>query len=154
MHIELIELPAVRVAGLRHTGAYGPALGVFWRETFIPWLQQHQLDGPTCYGIGLDDPATTPPEQCRYDACVEVPGHFHAAAPASVQTLPGGRYAVAEFRGDARNIGAAWIEMCARLIPEFGLQHDARPSFERYPPGARTDPVTGLFSCQLCVAVR
>jgi DNA gyrase inhibitor GyrI len=154
MHIELIELPAVRVASLRYTGAYGPALGVFWRDTFTPWLQQHHLDGPTCYGIGLDDPASTAPEQCRYDACVEVPEHFLATAPASVQSLPGGRYAVAGFCGNTRDIGLAWVEMCSRLLPESGLQHDTRPSFERYLPGARTDPVTGLFICQLCIAVR
>lgn len=154
MEIRLVDLPPVLVACLRYTGPYGPALGDFWRDSFIPWLQQQQLDGPTCYGIGLDDPTTTPPAQCRYDACVEVPEGFHASAPCMLMTLPGGRYAIAGFRGDARDIGAAWMDMCTRLVPAQGLHNDARPSFERYLPGSRTDPQTGIFSCEICVAVR
>ncbi|WP_034303356.1 GyrI-like domain-containing protein [Herbaspirillum sp. RV1423] len=154
MNLRIVELPPARVAFLRHTGPYGPALGDFWRDTFIPWLQANHLDGPTCYGVGLDDPSSTPPEQCRYDACVEVPDGFVADSPAQVVTLPGGRYAVADFRGNARDIGAAWMKMCGEQMPGLGLQFDARPSFERYLPGSRTDPQTGLFSCEICVAVR
>ncbi len=153
MQIQIIDLPPARVASLRYTGPYGPALGNFWRDHFLPWLQANQLDGPTCYGVGLDDPGNTAPQQCRYDACVEVPDTFVASAPVSVITLPGGRYAVARFQGQASDIGAAWMEMCT-LVPAQGLQNDARPCFERYLPGARTDPVSGLFSCELCVAVR
>jgi DNA gyrase inhibitor GyrI len=154
MSLLLLDLPPARVACLHYTGPYGPALGEFWRTTFLPWLQEHQLDGPTCYGVGLDDPASTPAAQCRYDAGVEVAEDFHANAPASIITLPGGRYAVQHFHGHARDIGAAWVALCTQLIPQQGWQHDARPSFERYLPGSRTDPESGLFSCELCVAVR
>jgi len=154
MNLRIIDLPPTNVAFLRYTGPYGPALGDFWRGTFIPWLQTNQLDGHTCYGVGLDDPTTTPPEQCRYDACVEVPDNFVASGTAQLTTLPGGRYAIADFRGHARDIGEAWMTMCGNWIPAQQLQFDARPSFERYVPGSRTDPETGLFSCELCVAVR
>jgi len=158
MHLRIIDLPPTTVAFLRYTGPYGPALGDFWRNTFIPWLQANHLEGPTCYGVGLDDPVQTPPQQCRYDACVDVPAGFVASgsayAPAQLSTLPGGRYAVAEFRGDTRDIGAAWVKMCSEWVPQQGLQIDARPCFERYLPGSRTDPETGLFSCEICVAVR
>jgi AraC family transcriptional regulator len=127
------SLSSGRVAGLRYTSPYGPALSEFWPATFLLWLQARQLDGPTCYGIGLDDPAST---------------------PASVVPLPGGRYAVRHFHGHARDIGAAWVELCTQLIPQQGWQHDARPSFERYPPGSHRDPESGWFSCEPCVAVR
>jgi predicted transcriptional regulator YdeE len=105
------SLSSGRVAGLRYTSPYGP----------------------TCYGIGLDDPAST---------------------PASVVPLSGGRYAVRHFHGHARDIGAAWVELCTQLIPQQGWQHDARPSFERYPPGSHRDPESGWFYCEPCVAVR
>lgn len=154
MNLRIVDLPPTKVAFLRYTGPYGPALSDFWRDTFIPWLQTHLLDGPTCYGVGLDDPTTTPPEQCRYDACVEVPDSFVANGTVQLTTLPGGRYAVADFRGHARDIGEAWMNMCGNRIPAQQLQFDARPSFERYVPGSRADPETGLFSCELCVAVR
>jgi len=154
MSLRLIDLPPAQVAYLRYTGPYGTALGDFWRDSFIPWLQAHHLDGPTCYGVGLDDPFTTPPEQCRYDACVEVATGFVADAPAKLTTLPGGRYAIVVFNGDARDIGAAWMKMCIETVPAAGLHIDARPCFERYLPGSRTEPESGLFSCELCVAVR
>lgn len=154
MKLCLIDLPPVRLACLRYTGPYGPAIGAFWREIFFPWLHLHQLGGPTCYGIALDDPRSTAPEQCRYDAGVEVPASFEAEMPASMITLPGGRYAVAPFRGAACDIGAAWIDICQRLIPTHGLQNDARPCFERYLPGPRIDPESGFLICEICIAVR
>lgn len=154
MSLRIIELPSTEVAGLRYTGPYGPGIGKFWRETFIPWLQTHGLDGPICYGIGLDDPNTTPAEQCRYDACVEIPAGFVFNGPATITTLPGGRYAIANFSGDTSDIGEAWVNMCMEEVPAAGLQADSRPSFERYLPGSRIDPKSGIFNCEICVAVR
>ena len=154
MELRIMELLPVRLACLRYTGPYGPALGEFWRDHFLPWCAHHQFDSlADCYGIGLDDPATTAPEDCRYDAGIEVPTQFQASAPAHIHTLPGGRYAVAQFCGNASQIGAAWQAMFQQLLPQQGLQIDARPCFERYLAGTRTDPETGLFSCDICVAV-
>jgi AraC family transcriptional regulator len=62
-------------------------------------MQSHGLGDATCYGIGHDDPSITPPGKCRYDACVAVPDGFQAGGRASVTTVPGGRYAVAQFKG-------------------------------------------------------
>ena len=73
MKIEVVERPTVRVAYRRHTGPFGEHLGRFWRNSVAPWMAEHGvLDCPR-YGVSLDDPANTPPEKCRYDACVELP---------------------------------------------------------------------------------
>ncbi|WP_028447405.1 AraC family transcriptional regulator [Chitinimonas koreensis] len=154
MDVKLVELAPVKVAYLRYIGPYGPGIGVFWRETVGPWLRANGLEGRACYGIGLDDPSVTPPEKCRYDACVEIPDGFVPGGAALPATLPGGRYAVTTFRGAPATIGAAWIELCGAWLPGSGLQYDARPSFEYYAPEGRTDPVTGEFSCELCIPVK
>jgi hypothetical protein len=76
MNVTLITLPPARVVYLRYTGPYGPEIGTFWRETVAPWIIENNLLNRVRYGIGHDDPSTTPAQYCRYDACVEVPADF------------------------------------------------------------------------------
>lgn len=153
MQVTLKQLRATEVAYLRHIGPYGPAVGAFWKSTFIPWLHAQGLAGRAQYGIGHDDPSVTTPDKCRYDTCVEVPAGFVASEPAGKHTLPGGRYAVLAFEGTPADIGAAWTELLRTWLPASGLQIDARPCFEYYPVDARYDAKTGAFSCELCLPV-
>lgn len=152
MEVNVIDLPPVRIAYRRHIGPYGPSIGEFWDRTMMPWLSANGLDKATCYGIGHDDPSVTPPEKCRYDACVDIPPGFEPGGQFSVGTLPGGRYAVTRYTGSARNIGAAWNRLMKEWLPSSGLQLDERPCFERY-EGVSTQP-DGSFSCDICIPVR
>lgn len=154
MDVKITTLPPVRVAYMRHIGPYGPSVSRFWSETFLPWRAAHGLEAAPCYGIGLDDPGITTPEKCRYDACVEVPADFVAKSPPSITTLPGGRYAVAQFRGTGPDISVAWTELLREWLPSSGMQPDGRPFFEFYANNACYDPKTGVFDCQLCLPVR
>lgn len=154
MDMQLTTLPETRVAYLRYTGPYGAGVNAFWKEVVFPWRRAHGLEQAGCYGIGLDDPGVTAPAHCRYDACIEVPAGFVAKSPANLKTLPGGRYAVGEFVGTVPHIGLAWTELLRNWLPASGMQCDARPCFEYYPPNAPYDPQTGIFSCQICLPVR
>jgi AraC family transcriptional regulator len=152
MEVNLMDLPPVRIAYRRYIGPYGPAIGEFWEHTMRPWLSANGLENATCYGIGHDDPSVTPPDKCRYDACVEIPAGFEPGGQFSVTTLPGGRYAVTRFTGPASRISAAWNRLMKEWLPSSGLQLDERPCFERY-EGVSTQP-DGSFSCDLCIPVR
>lgn len=154
MDISIQTLPPARVAYLRHIGPYGPGVSRFWRETFLPWRQAQGLGHATCYGVGHDDPFLTPPDKCRSDTCVEVPADFKAASPASIANLPGGRYAVAAYRGDGTDIAQAWAALMREWLPASGMQVDNRPFFERYEGDEVPDPVTGQFDCALCMPVK
>lgn len=154
MQVSIQHLPATRIAYMRHIGPYGEAVGRFWKETFLPWRSAQGLDSAACYGIGHDDPSVANPAKCRYDACVAVPADFRAAAPVNLADLPGGRYAVARFEGTVADVGRAWTELLRDWLPASGLQIDARPVLEHYPPSARHDPATGVFDCELCIPVR
>lgn len=151
--VVVVTRQPVHVAYLRLTGPYGPAISAFWQQTVAPWMAQHGLMGATRYGVSLDDPQITAPEQCRYDACVEVPLDFVPAGGALTTTLPGGRYAVLSFDGPLTSIGAAWDSMMRDWLPQSGMQLDARPMFERYPADGRYDPVTGVMQCEICIPV-
>jgi AraC family transcriptional regulator len=152
MEVNVIDLPPARVAYRRHIGPYGPSVGQFWATTMMPWLIGNGLAGATCYGIGHDDPSVTPPDKCRYDACVEIPPGFEPGGQFSVANLPGGRYAVTRYTGSPRDIGPVWNRMMKEWLPSSGLQCDERPCFERYQDLAtQTD---GTFSCDICIPVR
>lgn len=152
--VTLETLRPVRVAYMRHIGPYGPSISRFWHETFLPWRAANGLTDADCYGIGHDDPAITPAERCRCDTCVEVPADFVVSPPASETHLPGGRYAVAKFKGRGADIGVAWGELLRQWLPSSGLQVDSRPFFEWYDANTREDPATGEIQCKLCIPVR
>jgi AraC family transcriptional regulator len=154
MNVEIVELPAANIVYMRHIGPYGPSVSAFWKQAFIPWMQANGLTDRACYGIGHDDPSITPPEKCRYDACVEVDEGFIPSGNAVSARLPGGRYAVTKFQGRAADIGDAWTELFRDWLPSSGLQCDSRPCFEHYPRDTQFDPETGVFTCDICIAVR
>jgi AraC family transcriptional regulator len=153
MNVKLVDRQATHVAYLRHTGAYGPALGVFWMSTVAPWMATNNLMNRDRFGISLDDPSVTEPARCRYDACVESPPDEVLSGNPQRKVIPGGKYASLAFEGTGAQIGAAWDSLLRDWLPNSGLQLDARPFFEHYPVDGRYDPRTGAFTCNICVPV-
>ena len=147
----LAERQPVKVSCLRYTGPFGEPLMRFWRAKVGPWLADHGLVDCPRYGMTLDDPATTPPERCRYDACVELPAGL-SLPDAADAVIPGGTYAITPFKGTAIAIGPAWGQFVAAAFADPHQRFDAgRHPFEHYPRGASFDPRSGIFSCELCL---
>jgi DNA gyrase inhibitor GyrI len=151
MEYEVKDLPAVRVAYLRYKGPFGQAVGEFWKEVFTPWQKSRNLLGKVTYGVAQDDPGTTPANETRYDACVEVSAEYPIVPPAKEATIAAGRYAVAAFEGTGAQIPAAWGEFFA-AIQAAGIFRPAL-CFERYPADYAMDPATGIFKAELCIPV-
>jgi AraC family transcriptional regulator len=152
VNIDIVERAPARVAYLRYTGPFGEPLGRFWRTNVSPWLALHDLTDCPRYGVSIDDPTHTPPDRCRYDACVELPPGL--TLPDLEQTsIAGGRYVVTIFRGTAAQVGAAWTAFINHAIASGHERDAARPLLERYPRGAYHDQRTGAFSCELCMPV-
>jgi AraC family transcriptional regulator len=151
VRILIAERQPVRVAYQRYTGPFGEPLGRFWRTTVTPWLVDHELLDCPRYGVVLDNPMTTSPEKCRYDACVELP--LGLELPDAEQTIiPGGRYSVAHFKGTGAEIGVAWNAFIGATLADVANRADAeRQPFEHYPRGAVFDTRTGTFACELCL---
>lgn len=153
MTVRIVERPAVKVAYLRYTGPLGEPLNRYWRNTVSAWLAEHGLVDCPRYGITIDDPASTPPEKCRYDACVQLPPGM-SVPDAAEQVISGGRYAVTNFKGTGAQIGAAWGDFMGQALSTRGCEVDgSRAPFEHYPRGAVVDARTGVFACELCLPV-
>ena len=153
MELKTVDRQPVRVACLRYTGPFGPAIGEFWRDNVHPWLAANQLNVAT-YGLALDDPSSAPAEKLRYDACAEVKVDFHGSGLYHLAIVPGGKYAVATFKGTAAEIGTAWGEVMGQALPTSGHTVDTtRMPFEHYAKDFKEDPETGVFACELCVPI-
>jgi AraC family transcriptional regulator len=149
--IEIVERQPVQVACLRYSGSAGEGVGRFWRATVAPWLADHGLLDCPRYGVSLEDPRATPPETCRYDACIELPRGLDVPGAGQI-TIAGGRYARTLFKGTGAQLGPAWGEFVAAALAEgsSGLD-DRRHPFEHYPRGTLFDAKSGVFACELCL---
>jgi AraC family transcriptional regulator len=116
-------------------------------------METNGLYGRPRYGISLDDPGITAPEKLRYDAAVEVPADFVGAGDHQLTVIPGGKYAVGKFKGDAKDVGEAWAWLLRDWLPASGMQLDSRPFFEHYPVDATYDRKTEEFEGEICIPV-
>jgi AraC family transcriptional regulator len=156
MHVVIQELPAGRVAYMRHVGPYGvagiPALWIRFRK----WMNTRGLvEGSSLrLGIGHDDAWVTPPEKCRYDACVVVPPDFQGDRLVNIMELPGGRYAMSRYSGTAHRISQAWDALYRSWLPDSGYEPDDRPCLELYRGAPQVGGRPGRLRADLCVPVR
>jgi AraC family transcriptional regulator len=160
MQIEIRTIPPMRLAYMRHTGPYGhPGIGQMW-ERFTKWVRARGINPPRgeMYGIAHDSPDVTPPEKCRYDACIEVSNAFELSGDdrnrLGISDFAGGQFACGPFRGTGSTIHAAWMHMYGSWLPASGYQPADRPPFELYGCDFKVDEKTGEWSCLLCLPIQ
>ena len=155
MNVSVTSLPDFHVACMRNVGPYGPTqIPALWGK-LMAWAGPRGLMTPdfVSLGISYDDPHVTPPEKCRYDACIVVPAGFPAESSVVLKDIPGGRYAVYAYEGSAAGIMEPWRQIFTTWLPSSGFQPDDRPCFELY-RGDHFDPAKQVFRCEICIPVK
>lgn len=156
MEINLKNLPDYHVAYLRHIGSYTDGgIGATW-DKLGQWCKEQGFGTPrrNMIGISWSNPKTTPPEDCCYDAGVEIKPDEQSTLSLPVQIIPGGLYVVARFQGTPEDIGPAWQHVFSEWLPHSAYQFDPRPCFELYPSDINCMPQPGIFICDICVPIR
>lgn len=156
MDVELKTLSPARVAFIRYVGPYaGAGIAATWQR-LAALCEPLGLMQPrrTMYGVCHDDPDLTPPDKCRYDACIEIDDGFRPVGELAVQTIAGGRYASAQFAGTSAQVHAGWSRLMGEWLPNSGYEVDDRLPLEVYAPDFVMDHETGAFPCALCLPVR
>ena len=101
-------------------------------------------------GICHDDPAVTPPDKVRYDACGTVGPEFQPQGDVGVQVVPGGDYAVMTHFGPYEKLGASYNWLLGQWVPRSGRSLRSSPCFDVYLNSPEnTDPedlVTDLYA--------
>jgi AraC family transcriptional regulator len=135
---------------MRHIGPYRE-VGRTW-DKFLMFLGKEGLLGGDAQFIGIshDDPAVTPPDKIRYDACVRVGESFRAEGEIGVQIIPGGEYAVATHFGPYENLAESYAKLLGQWLPRSGRNLRSSPCFDIYLNSPEnTDPkdlITDLYA--------
>lgn len=126
------RLQPMRVAFLRHLGPYAQ-VGQTWDRLLLLLGKDGWLNGRVQFiGICHDDPAVSPPNKTRYDACVTVETDFRGCGELGAQIIPGGDYAVLTHIGPYRKLGQSYARLLGQWLPRSGRSLRTTPCFEIY----------------------
>ncbi|MCK8487735.1 GyrI-like domain-containing protein [Paenibacillus sp. MBLB2552] len=150
MEFKVETLPRYQIAYARRVGPYGP-VNVQTMEEIKTWAEKSHLlnHSAILFGIPQDNPNTTPPENCRYDACIVISADEvqRVASPISMGELPGGDYMVFTIKHTTQDVQLAWAELLPTLHTR-GYQIEDKPIMERY-----TGEMLRSEYCEICVPI-
>lgn len=150
MNMKLETLPPYRIVFTRQVGPYGDGNRKTMEE-IKNWAKEKQwLTSAIFLGIAQDNPETTKPEQCRFDACLVVPNDYQMPREEGFYevTLPGGLYLVFQVQHTKEALQKAWTEIFPAVY-QNGYEVDSKPVIERYTGESGKDDI-----CELCVPVK
>lgn len=149
MNINIETLPNYRIAYVRQVGPYGPA-NIQAMEKLKKWAKEKNLltESTILLGIPQDNPETTLPENCRYDACIVISNDFKIDDSICESELSGGKYVICELKHTAEEIQKAWTEIFPYL-KNNGYQIDNKAIFERY----IGDMIFNDY-CEICIPIQ
>jgi len=132
MTVTVKRLKPMRVAFMRHIGPYNEVRETWDRLTMF--LGKEGLVGGDAQFIGIchDDPAVTPPDKIRYDACLTVDERFRPQDEIGVQAIAGGDYAVMTHFGPYEKLSASYAKLLGEWLPRSGCNLRSTPCFEIY----------------------
>jgi AraC family transcriptional regulator len=139
MKAEIRALPKQEVLYVRRTGLINHDFTQAAQEAFaalFQFLEEHKLDQAwtKCLGITPDDPSTTPPEACRYDAGVILDQgvQFKPEGEVSLQTFEAGKCAVFLHKGPYNTLWQTWNAIYRDWLPSSGATLRDAPPYEVY----------------------
>ena len=149
MNITVVTLPETAVVRLRCTGPYG-GNNRNMMERLKSWARERGLlENGVILGAAWDDPVCTPPEQCRYDVCLEVAsGPVELEKDMRLNRIPGGRYACFQGRHTPAGVQLLWQTSFTALEAHGIAPEPSRSVLERYRPELLKQ---GL--CELCIPI-
>ncbi|RUT44481.1 DNA gyrase inhibitor [Paenibacillus anaericanus] len=149
MNINIETLPNYRIAYVRQVGPYGPVNNQAM-ENLKKWAKEKNLltESTILLGIPQDNPETTLPENCRYDACIVISNDFQIDDSIYESELSGGKYVICELKHTAEEIQKAWTEIFPYL-KNNGYQIDNKAIFERY----IGDMIFNDY-CEICIPIQ
>lgn len=134
LNMEIKELPAIRVATVRHVGPFEGLKPAF--EKICGWGATAGVFGPDTLIIGMfhDDPRTTPAAELRSDAGVTVADSVTPDADSGVVIgeMAAGTYAVGVMKGPYEGLKAAYDWIYSTWASESGQTLAPATSYEIY----------------------
>ncbi|RLL43680.1 DNA gyrase inhibitor [Oceanobacillus piezotolerans] len=141
-------IPNYRIAYIRRVGPYGPANKEVM-EKLKGWAREKNLlQTSILLAIPQDNPEDTPPEECRFDACIILSKDNTIDDTVCEGELYGGKHLIIQVKHTEEDMQKAYADIFP-LLRNNGYQIDNRPIMERY----TVDMVNNHY-CEICVPVR
>lgn len=141
-------LPNYRIAYVRRVGPYGSA-NIEVMEKLKKWAKEKNLfESSIIFAVPQDNPETTLPENCRYDACIVLSNDYQMDDSIYEGEISGGKYYVYEIKHTAEDIQKAYAEIFT-AVQSTGYQIDNKPILERY-----TYDMVNNHYCEICVPIK
>jgi AraC family transcriptional regulator len=152
MNAEVREMPEYRVAYVRKMGPYRKEVCEQAFDELMRWAgPKGYLASGAMLGVYWDNPEVTPPEKCRMDACITVPGGTAPEEQVGVQVIKGGPHAVCHFETKAERFDQAWEDAFTWLV-NGGYECEDRPCYELY-KNAEKNP-EGKWIFDICIPLK
>ncbi len=132
LEVEVVERPTRTIAFVHHQGPYDQ-VGEAW-DQLMTWVAAEGLFAPDLEMLGLchADPAITPADQVRYDACVTVDGDFQPSGRVGCKEIAGGEFARVEHVGPYEDLGETYDLLIGHWLPASGYEPAEPPCIEQY----------------------
>jgi len=151
VNVNIIQFPDTKVAALEHKGS--PQLLNRTVAKFIEWRKssgQSPVNSSQTYGIAYHDPATTPEDEFRWDACGSIKSDVRPNPQGVVtKTIPGGRCAHITHHGPHELMDDKIRYIYQQWVPENNEELRDFPCFFQYqnlfPAVAEKDLITDIF---------
>jgi AraC family transcriptional regulator len=146
--VEILTLDPFTIVAKRRTGPYTTAdLAATFR---VPWeWAQSARMLPLfrgIYGVPLDDPASVPPYEIRYDAGFDFGSGIHPPEGLHLVTLGGGQAARVRVRGSYAGLDAAYDFLYGTWLPSSGREPADAPLFNHFHNDPDTVPEADLVT--------
>jgi AraC family transcriptional regulator len=136
---KMIDFKPVEVLCVRRIGDYMVSAGEAFEALFgfaYPQKIKHKKNllgkEAKVYGIGYDDPSTTPAHELRYDACISYDDKsVNPTGEVVLKTIEGGKHLFALHKGPYEGLKQVYADMVQYMIAHELTMAD-RPPFERY----------------------
>ena len=149
MNFKIENIEKCRVAYMQQVGPYG-VHNIQLMEKVKTWAKDHQLldESTVILGIARDNPATTLPQNCRYDVCIIISDDYQLDGSIDETELMSGEYAVYKVKHTVEDIQKAWEYIFSNLQSR-GYQLANQPIIERY-----THQMITNHYCEICVPIQ
>lgn len=148
MKCKVETFPDYRIAYMRRVGPYGSA-NIEVMEGLKKWAKDRNLlESATLFAVPQDNPETTIPENCRFDACIVLSKDYQMDDSIYEGEIPGGKYLVYKIEHTAKDIQKAYSDIFPSL-QQNGYQMDNKPIMEKYVGDMISNPY-----CEICVPVK
>ncbi len=133
--VEVKEMPELNVAYVRHIGPYKGDVDLFEGlfEKLMKWAGPRgllQFPETQCLSVYHDNPEITDEDKLRTSVCITVPKDTKVEGEIGRMTIPGGKFAVANFEINSNEFEDAWNTLMGGWLPESGYQPDDRLCYE------------------------